>query len=350
VRRLALLLLFAVGAGTLASCEGGEDTESVEDLLDRAFSGEIRSADLELEGEIELRGMLKDPISVEAEGPFRANARKLPSSDIELRIGSGGGGQTITSGVLTTGDRVFLKFQDVYYEQPAVQVRRANRAIARTRGKSGGSLAKLGLDPRSWLAAAEDEGDAKVGAVDTDHISGTLDVERLIRNLNAFARRSAGALGAGRETAPRLTGPFIAELSAAAKESKVDVYVGKRDGLVRRISGRVEFDVPDGRRAALGGLAGGSLVFSVELHDVNGDQQIEAPARSRALSRLTDSLGGALGALAAGVAEEPDTGDGQGGGESAEAEQFRRYTECLDKARPEDTDELQRCADLLQAP
>jgi hypothetical protein len=83
---------------------------------------------------------------------------------------------------------------------------------------------------------------------------------------------------------------------------------------------------------------------------VNGDQQIEAPARSRALSRLTDSLGGALGALAAGVAEEPDTGDGQGGGESAEAEQFRRYTECLDKARPEDTDELQRCADLLQAP
>ena len=35
-------------------------------------------------------------------------------------------------------------------------------------------------------------------------------------------------------------------------------------------------------------------------------------------------------------------------GTSPEAQAFRDYAECLDKARPEDTEALQKCADLLQ--
>src|SRR5829696_10390024 len=126
-------MLVVLAVCVLSSCGGGDDQESVEDLLDRAFSGEIRSADLKLDAEIELKGLLKDPIKIEAEGPFRTNEGKLPSADIELRVGSGGG-QTITSGVLTTGDRVFLKFQDVYYEQPPAQVRQTNRGLSKRKG------------------------------------------------------------------------------------------------------------------------------------------------------------------------------------------------------------------------
>jgi hypothetical protein len=341
VRRLALLLVVLVGGCALASCGGGEDEVSVEDLLDRAFSGEIRSADLKLSGEITLTGLLKDPIKLEADGPFRTNEGKLPSADIELRVGTGGGGQTITSGVLTTGERVFLKFQDVYYEQPAGQARKDARPLAR-----------LGLDPRSWLAEAKDEGDADVAGVDTQHVSGTLDVERLMRNLNRFVRRSASVLGArGREEPPRLSGADIRKLSRAVKDPRFDVYVGKQDSLIRRITGRIEFEIPESERASLGELKGGSIVFSIELRNVNGDQQIEAPARSRPLSRLTRSLGGALDALGAGGAarQEPGAEDGQPT-ESTDADQFRLYAECLDKARPEDTEQLQRCADLLQQP
>jgi hypothetical protein len=347
VRRLALLLFVVLGAYTLAACGGGDDRESVEDLLDRAFSGEIRSADLELEGEIELKGLLKDPIRIEAEGPFRTNERQLPSADIELRVGSGGGGQTVTSGVLTTGDRVFLKFQDVYYEQPPSQVRATNRALARNSRKGGRPLSELGLDPRSWLAEAEDQGDAEVAGVDTNHVSGTLDVDSLMRNLNSFVRKSAGALG-GEEAPPRLTEADIQELSDAVKDPSFDVYVAKQDDLIRRVSGRIEFEIPEHSREGLGGLRGGSIVFSVELRDVNGDQEIEAPASSRPLSELTRSLGGALDALGGGAGQEPVPEEGQESDESSDAEQFRQYAECLDKARPEDTEELQRCAELLQ--
>lgn len=346
VRRLGLLLLIALGAGALASCGGGDDPEGVEDVLDKAFSGEIRSADLKIEAEIELKGLLKDPIKIDAEGPFRTNADKLPSADIELRVDAGGGGQTITSGVLTTGDRVFLKFQDVYYEQPPAQVRQTNRALARRKG--GATLRELGLDPRSWLAEAKDEGDAEVSGVDTNHVSGTLDVARLMRNLNRFVRRSAGALGTGEQAAQPLTAADIQELTDSVKEPTFDVYIGKQDNLIRRVSGRIEFDVPEADQDDLGGLTSGSVVFSVELRDVNGDQQIEAPAHSRPLSRLTDSLGGAIDAL--GGATEPEPEDGQEGSGSSDEDQFRQYEDCLDNARPEDTEELQRCADVLQQP
>jgi hypothetical protein len=357
VRRLAFLLL--VAASVLVACGGGDDSEGVEDVLDRAFSQEIRSADLTVEAEIELDGVLDEPIRIEAEGPFRAGEDELPEADIELRIGADGGGQTVTSGVLTTGDRAFVRFQDVYYEQPPERVRQANEAIRRNsrRGDSR-PLSELGLDPRSWLAEAEEEGDAEVAGVETRHVSGTLDVESLMRNLNRFVERSGSALGGatGQPAPPRLSEADIRELSEAVTDPSFDVYVGKEDDIIRRVAGRVEFEIPKRSRAGLGGMDGGSIAFSIEFRDVNGDQRIEAPANARPLSDLTDSLGagGLAEGLGAGGGEPGTTGPpedpppGGTGGGSAEAEAFRRYSECLDNARPEDTEELQRCADLLE--
>jgi hypothetical protein len=336
VRRLAFLLLLLAAWG-IASCGGGGgDRESVEDVLDRAFSTPIHSADLKLEAKVELDGLLADPITLDAEGPFRTNKDKLPSADIELRVGSGGG-QTISSGVLTTGDRVFVKFQDVYFEQPPWQVRRTNAAIARRAKQPGQSLSELGLDPRSWIAEAEDKGDTRAAGADTSHVSGTLDVEALMRNINDFVGNSAAALGGKPKSTPRLTSADIRELASAVHDPSFDVYVAKTDSTVRRVSARIEFNVPEEDRENLGGLKGGTITFSVELRNVNGNQKIEAPSHSRPLSKLTRSLGGALGALGAGTG----TPDG------SESDEDQSYEKCLDKAKPDDTEALQRCADLL---
>jgi hypothetical protein len=356
VRRLGCLLLFA--AFLLGSCGGDDNSESVEDLLDKAFAEDIRSADLHLDAEVRLDGMLEEPIRLEAEGPFRSNQDKLPSADVELRIGTDGGGQTITSGVLTTGDRAFVKFQDVYYEQPPERVREANATIRRNREGGDRPLSELGLDPRSWLGEAKEEGDAEVAGVDTRHVSGTLDVGSLMRNLNEFVARSSSALGgaSGQAAPSRLSDEDINQLTEAVEDPSFDVYVGKEDGIIRRVSGKVEFEIPKRSRAGLGGLDGGSITFSVEFRDVNGNQQIEEPANARPLSDLTDSLGG--GGLAQGLGGSESTPpDGPAAPEetppssgSSDPEAFRRYAECLDKARPEDTEELQRCADLLEQP
>ena len=243
VRRLLFLMLFVTVA--LASCGGDEDQNDVEGLLDTAFSGGINSADLKLDAELRLEGSpsLDRPLRVQASGPFISNEDQLPSADIELKIGTDGGGQTITTGLLTTGDRAFVKFQDVYYEQPPAQVRRANAALRRNRSRDS-SLSELGFDPRGWLADAQDEGDADVAGVDANHISGVLDVESVLRDFNRFVRRSGAAVqgATGGEPPEQLTGAQIAAISESVSNPSFDVYVGKEDGLVRRVSGRIEFD------------------------------------------------------------------------------------------------------------
>jgi hypothetical protein len=375
VRRLLFLMLFATVA--LTSCGGGDDQDDVEGLLDNAFSGGIESADLKLDAELRLEGSpsLERPVRLQASGPFISNEDKLPSADIEIKIGSDGGGQTITTGVLLTGDRAFVKFQDVYYEQTAAQVRRANRALRRNRSRNS-SLSELGFDPRGWLADAQDEGEADVAGVETRHVSGTLDVESVLRDFNRFVRRSGQAVGGATGQAPtaRLSAAQIRTITDAVENPTFDVYVGKEDGLIRRVSGRIEFEVPESTRAELGGIEAGAVEFSLELADVNGDQEIEAPARARPISVLTRSLGGqsVLEGLGSGIEsgsdggasestpeiEPPSNGNGgQGQGQlppesttTPEAEDFQRYAECLDEARPEDTEALQRCAELLQSP
>jgi hypothetical protein len=363
VRRAVFLLLFAALA--LSSCGGGNDQEDVQSLLDKAFSSSIKSANLNLDATIQVKGSpgLEKPLRITATGPFRTNDGKIPSADVELKIGTDGGGQTITTGFLSTGDRAFVKFQDIYYEQPRAQVAKANASIAQSKSKRG-SLRGLGLDPRTWLAEAKDVGEDEIAGVKTRHISGKLDVESVMRNLNEFVRRSGKTLGetTGQTPPQPLSTQDIQMIGQVVHDPTFNVYVGEKDDTIRRLSGKLDFDVPEANRASLGGIQSGSIEFKLEFANVNGDQQIEAPAHARPLSSLTRSLGGSggLGGIATGTAggTVPGTGNGNGTGSAPSvpdnanpgSQQFKDYADCLDKARPEDTEALQRCADLLQRP
>ena len=290
MRRFASVLLLAACA--VAGCSGEEDKQGAENLLDKAFSQQIRSGDLKLNAEIDLDGLLDDPIRIEAEGPFHTNEGTLLSADVELRVGSGGGGQTITSGVLTTGDRVFVKFQDVYYEQPQAQVRRLNARILEERPQRP-AAGRAGARPALLAGGGQGRGRRRRG--------GRQGMARLrhARRREPDAQPQqvrAPVLGGARRLRRRrraaLTRADIRALADAVDNPSFDVYAGKQDNLIRRISARIEFQIPEQSRGGLGGLKGGSIVFSVELSDVNGDKRIEAPARSQPLSKLTDSLGG----------------------------------------------------------
>ena len=350
VRRAVFALLFAALA--LASCGGGGDKEDVQNLLDRAFGKSIKSADLKVDASVQLKGSpaLDKPVRITATGPFRTNKGKLPSADIELKVGTAGGGQTITTGFLSTGDRAFVKFQDVYYEQPPSEVAKANRSIAKSQGRRG-SLGSLGLDPRTWLADAKDEGEAEVAGVKTRHVSGTLDVEAMMHNLNTFVRKSSAALGGATGQAPPkpLSEEEIRKVGEVVKDPSFQVYVGEDDDIIRRVSGKINFDVPEASRESMGGIQSGSIEFQIEFSNVDGNQAIEAPAHARPISALTRSLGG--GATLPGLGDtKPQTSPTVPDNSSPEAQDFQKYADCLDKARPEDTDALQRCSELLQRP
>ncbi|HEY1358907.1 MAG TPA: hypothetical protein VGF21_11430 [Thermoleophilaceae bacterium] len=347
LRRLAPAVLLVIASIAAAGCGGGGNDKDAQALLDKAFKQPIDSADLNLDAEVQVKGSpaLSRPVRIEASGPFKNNKGKLPSTNLELKVG--GGAQTIQTGFLSTGDRAFIKFQDVYYEQPASKVAQANRTIAGNGNKKGNSLKALGLDPRRWLKDAHDEGSANVAGADTTHVSGKLDVSKVVKDFNSFVKRSGGAIGGTTGQVPKpLSQKELDKISGVVKDPTFDVYVAKKDDTVRRISGHLELDVPKNDRKSIGGIEGGSLSFTIELSKVNGNQQIVAPAKARPLSELTRSLGttalgGSGGSSGSTTTPAPSS---SGPGSSA----YKRYAQCLDKADPQDTDALQRCAELLQ--
>jgi hypothetical protein len=340
------------GGAALEAC-GGSGKNGVEQLLDTAFRKPIRSADVKIDATLEANGLpgLGDPLRVQASGPYRQTKRGLPSFDIDLKLMPPGGGQVISSGFLSTGERAFAKFEDSFYELPRESVVRANRALRPERRR--GMLRRFGLDARSWLVGARVVGDEDVAGVPTRHVVGTLDVRHALSDLNALAERSGRALApsAGRFERP-LSAAEIDRIARIVKNPSFNVYIGKKDDIIRRLSGRVEFQVAKADRAAVGGLRGGSIEFSVEFSNVDGKQAIQAPARARPLSELTRSLGtgGVSGTLAAlGAAPPTGSGDRSPGGAASAPDRaaFKKYARCLDEAKPDDTAALQRCSKLL---
>ena len=365
-----LIATVASCAVALTACGGEEETNGdVEGLLDRAFRQPVKSADVTIDAQVAVDGLrgFERPVRIQASGPYIGGRRSLPELDVDLKIGAQGAGQTVQTGLLSTGERAFVKFGGEFYEQARADVERANRELRRRRSGGSGSLRDFGLDPRSWVIGAREEGVEKVDGVDTRHVSGRLDTRSLFRDLNRLVERSAGAVGGRDAGVPDpLSAADIDRLAQIVRSPSFDVYVGRDDDIIRRVSASLEVRVPEEDRAQVGGIESGSLRFSVELADVNGGQRVQAPVKSRPIGDLTKQLGG-LGALGAqagqgGGGAEPDPGaaergsrgapapaaPGEGAGSGPEVETLRRYSDCLDEAGPDDTKALSRCAELLR--
>lgn len=358
-RRLAVLLAALLTGATLvlAACGGGGDEQDAEALLDRAFSRTVPSADVEIDAELAVDGLpgLEDPVSIRAAGPYVNSEKTLPKLDMDLDI-EAQAGEAIQLGLLSTGRRVFVKFGGSYFEQPREQIAQANRRVARSRD-GGGSLSELGLDPRAWVVEASVTGEEEVGGTTTEHVEGKLDVRAVVTDLNDLVKQSAGAVAGSGQTPRSLKPRDIDRLVRSVTDPTFDVYVGKDDGILRRISLRLDLTVPEDGRADVNGVTGASIKFAAELGDIGGDQRVQAPRTSSPISVLTSQLGG-LGGLAQGLTgggtAAPDAGGGaapdpstEGDGGTGEGTDFDRYGQCLEQARPDDSDAIARCAQLV---
>jgi hypothetical protein len=357
---MAVLLAAAVvpGAVAVAGCGGSDSNGNDGDakaLLDKAFHKRVKSADVKLNAELRIQGVpgFDKPIRVEAAGPYIAQKGTLPKLDIDLQLGAQGQGQSLQTGFLSTGTRAFLKFGGEYYEQPQANVARANRQLGSGSGSGKSRANALGIDPASWIRDAKMEDSQKVGGVDSDHVSARVDVRRVLTDLNRVARKGAGAVG-GATTARPLTKQQLDQAAKTVKDPTFDIYVGKSDGTVHRVSGNLALSVPEADRSKANGITGGSLRFTMDLSHTNGSQTVQAPKSARPISDLSKQLGGAaaLGALggASGTDTTPQTttpSTGSGTSTTPDSAAFKRYADCLDKAKPDDTQAITRCSALL---
>ena len=239
LRRSIAAVLLVPALTALAGCGGDESDKTNDDdataLIEKAFDTSIESADLNFNAqlEIEVPGTPRPPVRVTAKGPFRTNGRKLPKVDLDLTLGAQGQGQTLQGGFLSTGDRAFVKFGGEYYEQPKARVDAANRDLAREQ-RGGKPL----LDPGAWVVGAKMKGEDEVAGVPTEHVTARIDVRKLLEDLNELARKGSNAVGG--QTAPEpLSQQRLDDAVKTVKDPTFDIYVGKEDGAVHRMSGNL---------------------------------------------------------------------------------------------------------------
>ena len=282
--RPSIALLGSLAALALGACAG--DDSDASRTLQRGLETPVPSADVTLYLRARVSGdpELEDPMRLRATGPYVREAEgELPRLDWEVSADARGMG--VTGGLLSTGDNAYVKWLGTSYE---VGEERVAEHVREKEGKDpAGELDRLGIDPGRWVVDPSAEGQEEVAGVASQHVSGSLDVERFLDDMDRVAR-DMGEEGLSPEER-RL-------VLEGVEDPTFDVWVGTEDGVIRRLTAELEFTVPEAARERADGVESGEVSLLLEHANVGGDQasRITAPASSRPIEEL---LGpdGALG-------------------------------------------------------
>ena len=356
---LALLAALALG---VTACGGGggskgeeasEDTD-VDTLLSETFKGNknVKSGKLNLALNVDAKGAegVNGPITLKVSGPFQSQGKqKLPKFDIDFAFD--GAGQSIKAGLTSTGEKGFVNFQGNEYvvsDQVFKQFKSGyEQAQSQNTSKQQQSLSSLGLDPRQWLTNPKNEGEAKVGDDDTIKITGGVDVNKLLDDLNQALQKTKELGVQGTQNLPtQLTAAQKKQVVDAVKDPKVEIYTGKEDKILRRMVIDVGIVAPEGS----GQSGSADIKFDLSISDLNDDQEISEPSGAKPFDQLLSQLGGlglgGLGGSGGSGSTGGATGGGSGSGNNANLE---KYSKCVADAG-NDVNKARKCAELLTSP
>jgi hypothetical protein len=347
---LAIAGLLLVTRGVGGGGGGGTDAQQV---IDRAFAGgngnEAKSGRMTMSASVALQGggQASGNFGVEANGRFD-QADGAPKLDLDMKVS--GGGEDGEIGLLVDGARGYLNFEGQWYELPGGTFKPP------AEGAQGqGVTAALGFDPRGWLRNPRSEGTAQVGGVETDHVSADVDVQRMVSDLTGLADRAGQA--------DRLPPEVREGLDDAVKQARVDLYVGREDGVLHKLTVSAQLDANLGEGTP---PVRGDVKFDVEVSDLGKPQKIEAPRDAVPASELEgipglqglgsagsgsgsgSSAGAGSGTGGSGSAGKGTSGSGTGGstgGASTRKRSEQAYVNCVQQAQ--DAAALDKCQALI---
>jgi hypothetical protein len=351
--RFTLLLALVALAFGLVAC-GGDDgdaaSEDVDTLLEETFSGDknVDSGNLSLKLELDAEGGdLQGPVTVTLSGPFQTEGEnELPKFDFDVSFE--GAGQSFSAGATSTGDKGFVSFQGTDYAVTDEIFQQFKQGFEQAQSQSQGdeqSLADFGIDPRNWLTNAKNEGASKVGDDETVKITGGVDVDKLLDDIDkTLPEIRKQAQGAG-EIPDRLTSEQRQAVRDAVKDIRVEIHTGAEDKILRRLALTMSITPPANTEGV--DVQSADISFDLSLTGVNEDQSIEAPEDTKPLDELLGQLGGlGLGGLGgAGGSGSGSSGSGSGGA-APDAQALEEYSNCVRDAG-NDAAKAQKCAELL---
>jgi hypothetical protein len=343
---LVALALVTVGVAACGSSNSSSSASSdATNVLKQTFGRNkpVKSGFLDVKLDFSGQGLksLQGPLAFRLTGPFQSQGKnKLPKFDLSLNVSASG--QTLNAGAVSTGDKGFLKLQGKTYALPAQLFSQFLKGYAQSSAKSGSSgaptLHSLGVDPLRWLEHPTNKGEQDVAGTPTVRIGAGISVGNLLDDISKLLGK-ASSLGLGSTgIVPTSLSPKVKQaIERSVKSASVDVYSGKSDNILRRLTLDVKLDVPKDLQSSTAGLRNGELAVDLTIADLNKPQTVKAPANARPLSELTSALGGLLGGA---------TGSGSGSSGAPSSGTSSKYLQCLQRAG-RDIAKVQRCASLI---
>jgi hypothetical protein len=374
---LAICALALPIPAAIAGCgdddDGGSSDADPQQVLEETFNNEtaITSGNVDLTMSFSAEGDEGGSFEAGLEGPFQGdpdNPNTLPQLDWTVTASGEGGGQDIDfeGGAVVTEDNAFVEYGGEAYEVGSEDFLAAKEQLEASAGgaeaeelsfsdafrqgceqaarQQGGDPSTCDFDVSAWLTNQTTEGTEDVEGVETDHVSGDLNVEQALNDI--------GGIAAGFPTAGQV--PFdlnnLGQFSEAVEEASFDIYSSVEDRLLHKLEFNLAIDPAAIAAGAAVPVENVSLDFSLTFSGVNEDQTIEAPSDAQPISELSDQLGlGDLGLQIPGLGgsgglEGLGGGGGAGGGAGGDAAQA--YLDCISQAQT--AEDQAACASELQ--
>jgi hypothetical protein len=277
VRRAALIAVVA-----LAGCGGGSGSESASQLLDRGFATDVDTGFLTLAAEAELEGGPSDgEYRLQLEGAFRVVGRATDLPDMDMAFRATGPGQEYEGRAILTRANAWVEYQGETYQVGEGLWPQLLAAVEQRPEGVPETLAEAGMDPLDWVTGAEEAEEEDVGGTRATKVTGTLDIEAFLRDLNEIEIPGAGEA---------LREDDLGRVDEFVDDVEFQVWIGE-DDIWRRITAETDFHVPEEERDSAEGLGGGSISFDIRLDDPNQPVEIVGPADARPLEELLRRLG-----------------------------------------------------------
>jgi hypothetical protein len=318
---------------------GGSTTASAQQVFDRALKEEPKTAAITARASFVLEGpggqvTIVDTV-VSGEGADAASGR--PEAGRLHFAEHVAGKPRILLDEVAVGNRGYVRVDGTWYRLSPAQFQR----VFEDDNKDETLVETLGFDLRSWLRDPKLEStSAHVGGVEANEISGDVDGEAVLTDLGFYEGASS----------PRAQ-EFVDTIKAAPKKGHVELFAGKQDGILRKLSVTAQADASDSVPPLRG-----TLTLSLGLHKVNQPVKVEEPKGALPPSRIAEIPRAKLGSQADEILG-PDKAkpSGTGGrrrtrGERQQAGTGARpsrqaYVDCVKGAR--DLAALERCQALL---
>jgi uncharacterized protein involved in high-affinity Fe2+ transport len=225
--------------------------------------------------------LLTQPINLKVSGVSDSAAK---SSDVDIALDLGA--LALNAKLLSDGTKQWIQYDDAWYVLDTKSLAGAAGGItggtttAPTVDTDG--IRSALSDPSKFFKDSKKEGDEKVGDIETEHISGTLDVAAALQGVKQLGGSTSSAISP--EQAKQLTDAF--------NDPKVDVWVGKDDRVVHRLAFQLDGDFTGVADAQ--GLKG--LTVDLDATMLPADSpKITPPANAKSSQELLAAVLGGFG-------------------------------------------------------